>query len=105
MDYHLHLVERGGANINKRDFLRWRENGVAFKVTEDASLTDLVSNVTLISGEGAALGYWGDVMTGPFISYGQLASLVHCSVEIISEELLGVHSDAYAIKNQLKAPK
>ena len=70
MEYHLHLVERGGANINKRDFLRWRENGVAFKVTEDASLSDLMSNVTLVSGEGASLGYWGDVMTGPFISYG-----------------------------------
>ena len=70
MDFHLHLVERGGANINKRDFLRWRENGVAFKVTEDASLSDLIPNVTLVSDEGA-LGYWGDVMTGPFISYGQ----------------------------------
>ena len=71
MDYHLHLVERGGANINKRDFLRWRENGVAFKVTEDASMSDLISNVTLLSVEGASLGYWGDVMTGPFIPYGR----------------------------------
>ena len=33
-------------------------------------------------------------------------SLVHCSVEIISEELIVMHRQlSYAIKNQLKAPK
>ena len=66
MDFHLQLVERGGANINKKDFLRWRETGLAFRVSEE---TDLQTNVTLLSGEGSKLGYWGDVMTGPFISY------------------------------------
>ena len=46
------MVERGGANVNKKDFVRWRSNGIAFKVTEDENDTkNLVDNVTLISGD------------------------------------------------------
>ena len=86
MDFHLQLVERGGANINKADFLRWRETGVAFRVSEDESLTDLQTNVTLLSGE-ANLGYWGDVMTGPFISYGEAAGDSEYSINLIMQRL------------------
>ena len=78
MDYHMHLVERGGAAINKRDFLRWRDSGLAFRVTEDDSLT---SNVTLLSGDSP--GYWGDVMTGPFVSYSEILPAWRTSINTL----------------------
>ena len=65
------MVERGAANVNKKDFVRWRNNGVAFKVNEDEDgIDNLVDNITLISCNKQALGYWGDIMSGPFICYG-----------------------------------
>ena len=64
MCYHMQLVERGGGNINKRDFIRWRETGIAFKVRDDQDQTD---NVSLINNDG----YWGDVGTGPFLCFGE----------------------------------
>ena len=68
MDYHMQLVERGGAEVNKKSFIRWRENGVAFRMVED-DVSDLEDNVTLLSGEGTQAGYWGDIMSGPFMCY------------------------------------
>ena len=68
MDYHMQLVERGGAEVNKKSFIRWRENGVAFRMVED-DVIDLEDNVTLLSGEGTQAGYWGDIMSGPFMCY------------------------------------
>ena len=41
------------------------------KVMEDENDTkNLVDNVTLISGDQKTSGYWGDIMSGPFICYG-----------------------------------
>lgn len=72
MDYHMQLVERGGANVNKNAFIRWRDNGIAFKVTDDdIDLDELTDNVTLINGDGKAAGYFGDIATGPFLCYGK----------------------------------
>ena len=67
MDYHMKVVERGGAEVGKKDFLRWRENGIAYKFDDEDPGVD---NVTLVSGDGKAAGYWGDIITGPFISLG-----------------------------------
>ena len=68
MDYHMQLVERGGAEVNKKSFIRWRDNGIAFRVVEDEiNEEDLQTNVTLLSGEGRSAGYWGDITSGPFI--------------------------------------
>ena len=65
------MVERGAANVKKKDFVRWRNSGVAFKVIEDEDGSEnLVDNITLISGNKQTLGYWGDIMSGPFICYG-----------------------------------
>ena len=73
MDYHMQLVERGGANVNKKAFIRWRDNGIAFKATEDdIKIDELMDNVTLITGDDKEAGYWGDIVTGPFICYGKL---------------------------------
>ena len=68
MDYHMKLVERGGAEVDKKDFLRWRESGVAYDLTEDDKVG--VDNVTMINGAGKESGYWGDIVTGPFICLG-----------------------------------
>ena len=70
------FVERGGSNINKKDFMRWRENGIAFKVADDKE--DLVENMTMISGNGASIGYWGDIMTGPFMCFGKYKIIIIC---------------------------
>ena len=59
---------RGGAEVNKKSFIRWRESGVAFRMVED-DVSDLEDNVTLLSGEGSRAGYWGDIMSGPFMCY------------------------------------
>ena len=37
MEYHMRVVERGGAEVNKKSFIRWRGNGIAFRVVEDDS--------------------------------------------------------------------
>ena len=72
MNYHMQLVERGGANVSKKAFIRWRDNGIAFKVTEDdLNLEDLSDNITLINEDGKGAGYWGDIGTGPFLCYGK----------------------------------
>ena len=70
MDYHMHLVERGGAEVNKKSFIRWRGNGIAFRVVEDnINEEDFQTNVTLLSGEGRSAGYWGDITSGPFMCH------------------------------------
>ena len=72
MDYHMSLVERGGAAVNKKSFVRWRRSGVAFRVTEEEGEEGLGENVTLVSGGGTAgPGYWGDICTGPFLCHGE----------------------------------
>ena len=68
MDYHMKMVERGGAEVSKKDFLRWRESGTAYEFKEVDEVG--VDNVTLINGKGKDSGYWGDIITGPFICLG-----------------------------------
>ena len=68
----MQLVERGGAEVNKKSFIRWRGNGIAFRVVEDdINEEDLQTNVTLLSGEESA-GYWGDIASGPFMCHREL---------------------------------
>ena len=58
------------------DFMRWRENGIAFKVADDKE--DLVENMTMICCNGASIGYWGDIMTGPFMCFGKYKIIIIC---------------------------
>ena len=63
---------------NKKDFVRWRNNGVAFKVTDNEDgVENPVDNITLISGNKQSSGYWGDIMSGPFICYGNEKYVVY----------------------------
>ncbi|KAL8176786.1 UNVERIFIED_CONTAM: hypothetical protein K2H54_038670, partial [Gekko kuhli] len=74
-DLTMKLHEHGAKVINFREFFRWRNTGVAFEMRE-ASYD--VPNKTLASGRllrhkgepMPARGYWGDIATGPFITFG-----------------------------------
>ena len=69
------LVERGGAEVGKTDFLRWREEGLAYDLKEEGmeevEEAEREDNMTLVSrGKVGQLGYYGDIVTGPFICLG-----------------------------------
>ena len=69
------LVERGGAEVGKTDFLRWREEGLAYDLKEEGmeevEEAKREDNMTLVSrGKVGQLGYYGDIVTGPFICLG-----------------------------------
>ena len=68
------LVERGGAEVGKVEFLRWREEGLAYNLKEEGVEMEEVEredNMTLVSrGKVGQLGYYGDIVTGPFICLG-----------------------------------
>ncbi|XP_014662967.1 PREDICTED: dynein assembly factor 3, axonemal-like isoform X1 [Priapulus caudatus] len=74
-DYCMKLCERGAKIIGKPIYKQWRETGLAFEVREGDYT---VPNKTLTSCAQARkgpdtvplLGYWGDIVTGPFISHG-----------------------------------
>ncbi|KAJ7313947.1 hypothetical protein JRQ81_005773 [Phrynocephalus forsythii] len=74
-DLTMKLQERGAQVINLREFFHWRDTGVAFDVREAAYD---IPNKTLASGRllrhkeepMPARGYWGDIATGPFITFG-----------------------------------
>eukprot|EP00069_Balaena_mysticetus_P003469 bmy_16794T0 len=75
-DLHMKLHDRGARVIHTSEFRRWRDTGVAFEL-RDASAYH-VPNRTLASGRllshrgerVAARGYWGDIVTGPFVAFG-----------------------------------
>ena len=71
LDFHMKLVERGGAEVGKTDFLRWREEGLAYNLQEEGMEVEREDNMTLVSrGKVGQLGYYGDIVTGPFICLG-----------------------------------
>ena len=73
MDFHMKLVERGAAEVGKAEFLRWREEGLAYNFNDEGmeAEEEREDNMTLISrGKVGQLGYYGDIVTGPFICLG-----------------------------------
>uniref|UniRef100_A0A8C5RD13 Dynein axonemal assembly factor 3 n=1 Tax=Laticauda laticaudata TaxID=8630 RepID=A0A8C5RD13_LATLA len=74
-DLTMKLHEHGAITINFHEFFHWRNTGVAFEMRE---ATYDVPNKTLASrclmrhkGEPIpARGYWGDITTGPYITFG-----------------------------------
>uniref|UniRef100_A0ACB8EV68 Uncharacterized protein n=1 Tax=Sphaerodactylus townsendi TaxID=933632 RepID=A0ACB8EV68_9SAUR len=74
-DLTMKLHEHGAKAINSREFFRWRNTGLAFELRE--APYD-VPNKTLASGRllrhkgepMPARGYWGDIATGPFVTFG-----------------------------------
>ena len=78
MDYQLRFVDRGGANIAHKEYCDWRSSGTAF-VFDREDDEKLYPNLTLMSSittrdpktnkKSLQKGYWGDIVTGPFISF------------------------------------
>lgn len=74
-DLTMKLHEHGAKVIGSREFFHWRDTGVAFEMRE---ATYDVPNKTLASGRllrhkgepVPARGYWGDIATGPYITFG-----------------------------------
>ncbi|ESP05132.1 hypothetical protein LOTGIDRAFT_227827 [Lottia gigantea] len=74
-DYHMKLIDTGADIIHKVEYNNWRESGIAFTIRDG---TYDIPNKTLASGmvftqEGekhARRGYWGDMVVGPFLTFG-----------------------------------
>ncbi|XP_061565351.1 dynein axonemal assembly factor 3-like [Cololabis saira] len=74
-DLTMKLYEKGCQVINKRQYVQWRERGLAFEMREGVYQ---ITNPTLLSsrvfgqrGEKVAVrGYWGDIASSPYLSFG-----------------------------------
>ncbi|KAM6897136.1 dynein axonemal assembly factor 3 [Xenentodon cancila] len=74
-DLTMKLYEKGCGVINKQQYERWRERGLAFEMREGVYQ---ITNPTLLSsrvfrqrGEKVAVrGYWGDIVSSPYLSFG-----------------------------------
>ncbi|CAI9730163.1 Hypothetical predicted protein [Octopus vulgaris] len=74
-DYHMRLVEKGADVIDKHEYKKWRNIGVAFENRDGDYVlpnTTLASGIILMkNGERINLrGYWGDILVGPYIAMG-----------------------------------
>uniref|UniRef100_W5KXR8 Dynein axonemal assembly factor 3 n=1 Tax=Astyanax mexicanus TaxID=7994 RepID=W5KXR8_ASTMX len=74
-DLTMKLHPKGCEVINRQQYIKWRERGVAFEMREGLYQT---TNQSLIStrvfnhrGDRMAVrGYWGDVVSSPYLSFG-----------------------------------
>ncbi|CAF3306160.1 unnamed protein product [Rotaria socialis] len=75
-DLHMKLTERGFKRLNTYEYGDWRESGLAFRLTrQDYTQPNrtLASSFVFQSSDGtrqARRGYWGDIVTGPYLSHG-----------------------------------
>eukprot|EP00055_Hartaetosiga_balthica_P006989 m.23428 g.23428 ORF g.23428 m.23428 type:complete len:464 (-) comp5542_c0_seq2:659-2050(-) len=73
-DHSMNLVEKAPF-VQGRHYKRWRETGIAFELLDaeyDEPNSSLASGEMIKTPKGvvAKRGYWGDMMTGPFIPFG-----------------------------------
>ncbi|XP_054625472.1 dynein axonemal assembly factor 3-like isoform X2 [Dunckerocampus dactyliophorus] len=74
-DLTMKLHEKGCSVINKQQYVRWRECGLAFELREGVYQA---TNPSLLSprifnqrgNRVALIGYWGDIVSGPYIAFG-----------------------------------
>ncbi|XP_072229937.1 dynein axonemal assembly factor 3-like [Leuresthes tenuis] len=74
-DLTMKLHDKGCGVINKHQYVRWREQGLAFEMREGVYQ---ITNPTLLSprvfsqrGDKMAIrGYWGDIVSSPYLSFG-----------------------------------
>ncbi|XP_051273481.1 dynein axonemal assembly factor 3-like [Dicentrarchus labrax] len=74
-DLTMKLHEKGCGAINKQQYVRWRERGLAFEMREGvyqtANPTLLSSRVFNQKGDRVAVrGYWGDIVSSPYLAFG-----------------------------------
>ncbi|XP_044035020.1 dynein axonemal assembly factor 3-like [Siniperca chuatsi] len=74
-DLTMKLHEKGCGVINKQQYVRWREQGLAFEMRE---CVYQITNPSLLSSrvfsqkhdKVAVRGYWGDIVSSPYLSFG-----------------------------------
>ncbi|XP_073720257.1 dynein axonemal assembly factor 3 isoform X2 [Misgurnus anguillicaudatus] len=74
-DLTMKLHQRGCGVINKHQYVKWRESGVAFEMREGLYQT---ANQSLLStrvfnhrgNRVAVRGYWGDIVSSPYLTFG-----------------------------------
>ncbi|XDV47899.1 hypothetical protein PO909_017441 [Leuciscus waleckii] len=65
-DLSMKLHQRGCDIISKHQYVKWRESGVAFEMREG-----LYQTANQSRGDRVAVrGYWGDIVSGPYLSFG-----------------------------------
>uniref|UniRef100_A0A3Q0SJK3 Dynein axonemal assembly factor 3 n=1 Tax=Amphilophus citrinellus TaxID=61819 RepID=A0A3Q0SJK3_AMPCI len=74
-DLTMKLHEKGCGVINRQQYMRWREQGLAFEMREGVyQITNpslLSSRVFSQKGDKVAImGYWGDIVSSPYLSFG-----------------------------------
>jgi dynein assembly factor 3 len=77
-DLHMKLAERGFKRLNAHEYGDWRETGLAFRLNrQDYTQPNrtLASAFVFQNSDGAKQarrGYWGDIITGPYLAHGLL---------------------------------
>ena len=72
------LAERGFKRLNAHEYGDWRDTGLAFRLARQEYTQPnrtLASAFVFQNAEGvrqARRGYWGDILTGPFLAHGLL---------------------------------
>ncbi|KAM9837955.1 dynein axonemal assembly factor 3 [Aulostomus maculatus] len=74
-DLTMKLHDKGSGVINKQQYVRWRERGVAFEMREGVYQ---ITNPSLLStrvfrqklDKVSVRGYWGDIVSSPYIAFG-----------------------------------
>ncbi|XP_072568766.1 dynein axonemal assembly factor 3 isoform X1 [Paramormyrops kingsleyae] len=74
-DLMMKLHQRHCTVINKQQYIRWRERGVAFEMREGLyqSTNHSVLSTRILNHRGdrvAVRGYWGDIVSSPYLSFG-----------------------------------
>ncbi|XP_057683098.1 dynein axonemal assembly factor 3-like isoform X2 [Corythoichthys intestinalis] len=74
-DLTMKLYEKGCGVINKHQYFRWRESGLAFELREgvyqNTNPSLLSSRVFNQRGDKVAMqGYWGDIASSPYLAFG-----------------------------------
>ncbi|XP_051969418.1 dynein axonemal assembly factor 3-like [Xyrauchen texanus] len=74
-DLTMKLHQKGCGVINKYQYVKWRESGVAFEMREgiyqSANQSLLSTRVFNHRGDRVAVrGYWGDIVSSPYLSFG-----------------------------------
>ncbi|XP_036447377.1 dynein assembly factor 3, axonemal [Colossoma macropomum] len=74
-DLTMKLHQKGCGVINKQQYVKWRERGVAFEMREGlyqrANQSLLSVRVFNHRGDRVGLrGYWGDIVSSPYLSFG-----------------------------------
>ncbi|XP_056593854.1 dynein axonemal assembly factor 3-like [Triplophysa dalaica] len=90
-DLTMKLHQRGCGVINKHQYVKWRESGVAFEMREGLYQT---ANQSLLSTQVfnhrgnrvLVRGYWGDIVSSPYLAFG---------IETDDKHLLNKHNNQH----------